>query len=69
MYSVTTLMIASSPGRVSTLGDERRSVSLLCESMWRIIERSALPRKAFTLMNWSFVDFASPEMWFPTVER
>ena len=62
-------MTASSPGRVSTFGAERRSVSLRCESMCRIIERSAEPRKALSFMNWSFVDFASPEMWLPIVER
>ena len=69
MYSVTTLMTAFSPDLVTTLGAERRSVSLRCESMCRIIERSACPRNAFTRMNWSFVDSDCPEMWLPSVER
>ena len=69
MYSVTTLITAFSPDFVTTFGAERRSVSLRCESMWRIIDRSASPRNAFTRMNWSFVEFDSPEMWLPDVDR
>ena len=69
MYSVTTLMTAFSPDFVTTFGAESRSVSLRCDSMCRIIERSASPRNALTRMNWSLFDAESPEMWLPTVER
>ena len=69
MNSVTTLMTACWPDWVTTFGAERRSVSLRCASMWRIIERSASPRNALKRMNWSFALLPSPEMWLPSVER
>ena len=62
-------MTASSPERVSTFGAERRSVSLLCASMCRIIETSALPRNAFRRINWSLYALPCPEMWLLRVER
>ena len=62
-------MTASLPLFVTTFGAERRSVSLRCESMCRIIERSAFPRKALIFMNLSFTLAPCPEMWLPSVLR